>query len=149
MESIITSALIAISLFFLARFASRLKSKPEAKTLHFNNNESAFQFASGVNIATFLPNQMSIGIVRDVIEDTQGKQFIIELADCNEQNIVSGMNNKNYSSIQIGNLVYWGFVDYTDDNILNIKAVGHVLATINPEYDPNTKKWDIKTDLTK
>ena len=28
-------------------------------------------------------------------------------------------------------------------------AIGHVLATLSPEYDPNQGKWEIKNDLTK
>lgn len=149
MESIITGVAIAIVLFFGARFFSQFKPKSKAKNLHFNSNEGAFQFASENHIALFLPNQMSVGIVRDVVKDTQGQQFIIELADSNNQIIVSGINDKNYSSIQIGNLVYWGFIAFSDENILQIKATGYVLAVINPEFNPNSQKWVIRKDLTK
>lgn len=149
METIITSVLTATALFLIARFLKNFKSKPKAKNLHFNGNLAAFEFATLNNIASFLPNQMSIGIIRDVIEHETDRQFIIELADSREQKIVSGFNDKNASEIQVGNLIYWGFVDIAENNILNIQAVGHVLAILSPEFNPNTNQWSVRKDLTK
>lgn len=149
METIITSVLTATALFLIARFLKNFQSKPKAKNLHFNGNQAAFEFATLSHTASFLPHQMSVGIVRDIIENGTDKQFIIELADSHEQKIVSGFNDKNASFIQIGNLVYWGFVDIAENNILNIQAVGHVLATLSPEFNPNTNKWSVRKDLTK
>lgn len=149
MEIIITSVLTATVLFLIARFLKNFQSKPKAKNLHFNDNQAAFEFATLSHMASFLPHQMSIGIVRDIVENGADRQFIIELADCHEQKIVSGFNDKNASFIQVGNLIYWGFVDIAENNILNIQAVGHVLAILNPEFNPNTNKWSVRKDLTR
>ena len=51
--------------------------------------------------------------------------------------------------ISKGNLVYWGFVEQvTDKNHSGIEAIGHVLAILYPEFNPNNGKWTVKNDLT-
>lgn len=149
METILGIILSALLLYLAAMLLTRFKRKPKAQILHFKNNQAAFNYAKLSHMANFSSSQMSIGIVRDVIGENFEKQFVIELADTNEQKIVSGFNKKNSSQIHIGNLVYWGFIEMTDTNILDIQAIGHVLAIVSPEYNPNTAKWNIKKDLTK
>lgn len=149
MESVLTSICVAVIFFIVAKIFAKYKKKPVAKNIHFKNNQSAFEYACLTNKVSFFQGVMSFGIIRDVIEDKSGKQFVIELADVDGTKIVSGFNNRKSEKIQLGNIIYWGFTSNVDTNILNIQAVGHVLATLNPEFNPNTKKWSIREDLTK
>lgn len=149
MESVLVSICTAIIFFLVARILAKYKKKPKAKNIHFKNNQSAFEHACLTNKASFFQGIMSFGIIRDVIEDNSGKQFLIELADSDGTKIVSGFNDKKSEKIHLGNIVYWGFTSTTETNILNIQAVGHVLATLDPELNPNTNKWSIREDLTK
>ena len=149
MESVLTSICVAVIFFIVARILAKYKKKPAAKSIHFKNNQSAFEYACLSNKVSFLQGIMSFGIIREVIEDKSGKQFVIELADADGTKMVSGFNNKRSEKIQLGNIVYWGFTSSADSNILNIQAVGQVLATLNPEFNPNTNKWSIREDLTK
>lgn len=151
MESLIVSILLCIILFFGARFLKKLKteSKPINRNLYFKDNLDAFKYASENYSIILNATQMNVGIVRDIVEDSEGKQFIIQLASDEQEVLVSGFNEKHHSNIQIGNLVYWGFSDTAPVNILQISAVGHVLATLSPELNPNSGKWTIKSDLTK
>lgn len=152
MEKIITSAILVLILFFASRFLKNLKKGKKLKipNLHFKDNESAFEYASKYFSATLLTtNQMNIGIIKSIEKDFDGLQFIIQLADSTDVVLVSGFNNKYASEISIGNLIYWGFTDNASNNLLGIKAVGHVLAILSPELNLHTNKWTIKKDLTK
>lgn len=151
MESVIVVILFVTILFFGSRFLRRLKAQnePTKQNLHFKNNLDAFEYASENYSVVFSANQMNIGIVRDIVVDSEGEQFIIQLADPAQEILVSGFSRNKSPDIRIGNLVYWGFCDEAPDNILQISAVGHVLATLSPELNPNNGKWTIKSDLTK
>ncbi|WP_180023390.1 hypothetical protein [Acinetobacter sp. YH1901134] len=149
MESVLVSICTAIIFFLMAKVLAKYKKKPKAKIIHFKNNQSAFEHACLTNKASFFQGIMSFGIVRDVIDDNSGKQFLIELADSDGTKIVSGFNDKKSEKIHLGNIVYWGFKSTAETNILDIQAVGYVLATLNPEFNPNTNKWSIREDLTK
>ena len=119
------------------------------KNLHFKNNSEAFKFAMNLYATNYTTNQMYFGIVKDIIllNDTK-YQFLVQLADQNRTVLVNGYNDKHANRISMGNLVYWGYVDKTESNTLGIEAVGHILATLHPEYNPNDFRWSIKENLT-
>lgn len=122
---------------------------PPKKNLHFKSNPAAFKYASENYIATMDRNKMSVGIVQD-INFTKDKKpaFLIQIADKGKTTLVAGFNDKHAEKISKGNLVYWGFVD-AENNDHEISAVGHVLATLHPELNPNDGRWVVKSDLTK
>ena len=124
---------------------------PHQKNLHFKNNLAAFQFATKNYAANMEPGKINLGLVQDVFQTQDGnQQFLIQLADVGKTTLVSGFNDKHGDKVTKGNLVYWGFVEPVNDlNALRISGIGHVLATLSPEYDPNQGKWEIKNDLTK
>lgn len=124
------------------------QSSTSSKILYFKDNEGAFEVAATINHPIFSEKSMCIGIVR-YIDPLENSGILIELAGANEPLHVMGFNDKYAKSIKHGDLVYWGFVDYSDENFLNIKAVGHILAILKPEFNPQTKKWGIKKDITK
>lgn len=121
------------------------------KNLHFKNNLAAFEFATTIFKANFLPGQMSLGIIQDVLISKDGNQFfLVQLADENQTTLVYGMNLKYYNLLTRGCLVYWGFMEQvTDDNHNGIDTIGTILATLQPEFNPNNSKWEIKKNLTK
>lgn len=124
------------------------KKKPvNTNILYFKDNEGAFEVAAAMHDPVFSEKSMCIGIVR-YIDPQEGSGIVIELAGSDEPLHVMGFNDKHANSVELGDLVTWGFVDYSDENILNIKAVGHILAILKPEFTPHTKKWGIKKDLT-
>lgn len=120
---------------------------PPKQNLHFENNLKAFQYAAKYYSPNFNSGQMSLGIVQNVIEHNSKYQFLIQLADSEKTTLAIGFNDKYAGSISKGNLVYWGFVEKVDDR--DISAIGHVLATLYPELDPNNGRWTVKQDLTK
>lgn len=121
---------------------------PNQKNLHFKNNLAAFKYASENYIATMDRNTMNIGIIQDIILQKDNNQaFLVQLANKGKTTLVAGFNDKYAEKITKGNLVYWGFVD-TANNDRDISAVGHVIATLHPELNPNNGKWVVKTDLT-
>lgn len=124
---------------------------PPKQNIHFKNNIAAFHFASQQYSANMNPQKMSFGIVQDLFKFEDGSvQFIVQLANTDQTTLVSGLNDKHADKISKGNLIYWGYFEHVDKpNILNIDAIGHILATLYPEYDPNNGKWVIKNDLTK
>ena len=121
------------------------------KNLHFKNNLAAFQFATKNYISNMESGKLNFGLVQDVFQTQDGNfQFLIQLADVGKTTLVSGFNDKHGDKIYKGNLVFWGFVESVNDiNALKISGIGHVLAILSPEYDPNQGKWIIKKDLTK
>jgi hypothetical protein len=121
------------------------------KNIHFQNNLEAFKYASQNYIANMNPKKLNIGIIQDVLTDPKtGVHFLVQLADKGKTTLVSGYNDKYVDHITKGNLVFWGFVDKHEvHNPLRIEAVGHVIATIYPELNPNNGKWTIKKDFTK
>lgn len=124
---------------------------PHQKNLHFKNNLTAFQFATKNYAANIQQGKINLGLVQDVFQTQDGNsQFLIQLADVGKTTLVSGFNDKYGEKVTKGNLVYWGAVEVIEDsNPLQIIAIGHVLAILYPEYDPNQGKWTIKSDLTK
>lgn len=147
--TIITYVVFAAILFFITRFLRKFKPKPKAKNVHFKSNAEAFKFASQLHSINYQANTMYFGIVKETSQLKDGSyQFLIQLADPNRVIFVNGYNDKYPHKISIGNLVYWGYVDETDPNPFHIEAVGHILATLHPEYDPNNFKWSIKENLT-
>lgn len=124
---------------------------PPEKNLHFKNNHAAFKFAAQQYSPDMNPMQMSLGLVQEVYQFENGSiQFLVQLADMEKITFVSGINDKYEAEISKGNLVYWGYVDHVDEpNSLQISAIGHILATLSPEFNPNTGKWTVKKDLTK
>lgn len=124
---------------------------PPEKNLHFKNNHAAFKFAAQQYSPDMNPMQMSLGLVQEVYQFENGSiQFLVQLADMEKITFVSGINDKYEAEISKGNLVYWGYVDHVDEpNSLHISAIGHILATLSPEFNPNTGKWTVKKDLTK
>lgn len=118
-----------------------------SKILYFKDNEGAFEVAGTMHSPVLSKNSMCVGIVRYI--DPRNHGVLIDLAGADEPLHVMGFNDKHVNLITPGDLVYWGFVDHSDMNSLNIKAVGHVLAILKPEFDPHTKKWGVKKDLTK
>lgn len=123
---------------------------PPEKNLHFKNNHAAFKFAAQQYSPDMNPMQMSLGLVQEVYQFENGSiQFLVQLADMEKITFVSGINDKYEAEISKGNLVYWGYVDHVDEpNSLHISAIGHILATLSPEFNPNTGKWTVKKDLT-
>lgn len=127
------------------------KSKPNytpQKNLHFKNNNEAFKFAMNLYSTNYTAKQMYFGMVKDITIVNNKYQFLVQLADQNRTVLVNGYNDKYANNISKGNLVYWGYVDKTISNTLGIEAVGHILATLHPEYNPNNFRWSIKENLT-
>lgn len=128
------------------------KSKPNdtplQKNLHFKNNNEAFKFAMNLYSTDYTAKQMYFGVVKDITIVNNKYQFLVQLADQNRTVLVNGYNDKYANNISKGNLVYWGYVDKTISNTLGIEAVGHILATLHPEYNPNNFRWSIKENLT-
>lgn len=154
MEKIITFAILAAILFFasvlIRKFKSRTPKHQAVKTLHFKTNELAFEYADEFFSPIFMANQMSLGIVR-AVEHSQrpDKIFTIELAGNGGKHLVGGINKKYSKSISVGNLIYWGYVDQVDESAFSYSAVGHVIAILEPEFNPSNSKWTIKKDLTR
>ncbi|RZG64158.1 hypothetical protein EXE25_17650 [Acinetobacter bouvetii] len=122
---------------------------PPKKNLHFKNNPAAFKYASENYIATMNSSAMNVGIVQDInFTKDKNPAFLIQIADKGKTTLVAGFNDNHAEKISKGNLVYWGFVDVAN-NDQEISAVGHVLATLYPELDPNNGRWIIKSNLTK
>ena len=128
----------------------RQKYTTPQKNLHFKNNLTAFKFASENYVANLLINQMNVGLVQDKFELKDGSfHFLVQLASKERTTLVSGFNDSYAKEISKGNLVYWGFVEQvTDKNHSGIEAIGHVLAILYPEFNPNNGKWTVKNDLT-
>ena len=126
-------------------------NKVKQKNLHFKNNLAAFKYAAENYQATMVPNKMSLGIIQDELQLKDGSNcFLVQLADTGKTTLVGGFNDKFSDQLSKGNLIYWGFIEQIEDNKFpNISAVGHVLATLHPELNPNNGKWVIKKDLTK
>ncbi len=124
---------------------------PPQKILHFKNNPAAFEFASQNYKAALLANQMSVGIVRDIFKsDNEKPLFLVELANNEEKILAGGFNDIYADKISVGNLVYWGFAEEVHYEIYpEMRAIGHIIATLHPEFDPNNGKWSIKNNLTK
>ena len=124
---------------------------PPQKILHFKNNLMAFEFASQNYTTTLLANHMSVGIVRDIFKSNNEKPlFLVELANNKEKILAGGFNDIYADEISIGNLVYWGFAEEVHYEIYpEIRALGHIVATLYPEFDPNNGKWTIKNNFTK
>lgn len=131
----------------------RKKTKyiPPMKTLHFSNNLDAFKFASSNFQANFEPNQMSIGLIQEKTLLNNGTyHFLVQLADTSRTVLVSGFSDKYADKLSKGNLVYWGFIDKTNtNNPWEPEAIGHIIAALSPEFDPNSKRWSIKIDCSK
>lgn len=128
---------------------SENKEKPKKlSVLYFKNNESAFEIAATMHSPAFSKESMSVGIVRHIDTQAGSHCFVVELAGSDEPLYVMGFNEKNADSIKHDDLVYWGFVSQSEKNIMNIKAVGHILATLKPEFNPNTREWAVKNDFT-
>ena len=124
-------------------------SKQELKNLHFKDNLSAFQYAVSITSASFLPGQMSLGLIQESGQTKDGNTyFLVQLANSKNTTLVYGYNDKYTNSITRGNLVYWGFLEEVTD-IHEIDAFGAILAILHPEYNPNTLRWEIKQNLTK
>lgn len=129
----------------------KFRNKPKLKNLHFNNNLAAFKYASENYEASMISNKMSLGIIQDKYQLKNGSQcFLVQLADVGKTTLVGGFNDNYSNNLSKGNLIYWGFVEQIEDkDFPDISAIGHVLATLSPELDPNNGKWVIKKDLTK
>ena len=125
---------------------------PTKKNLHFRNNLAAFKYASENYVACMFPGQMTLGIIQDVFQLKDGSySFLVQLADKDKTTLASGFNEKYANQIGKGNLVYWGFIEKAEQpkDHLQIFAIGHILATLHPELNPNDGKWSIKSNLTK
>lgn len=130
----------------------RQSNIPTKKNLHFKNNLAAFKYASENYVACMLPGQMTLGIIQEVFQLKDGSySFLVQLADKNKTTLTSGFNEKYATQIGKGNLVYWGFVEKVDQpkDYFQISAIGHILAILHPEFNPNDGKWSIKSNLTK
>ncbi len=120
------------------------------KNLHFKDNLEAFKFAYKNYIADLTVAKMNLGIVQEVINLDSGTQFLVQLANGSNTLFVIGFNDKYVNNISKGNLVYWRCVEQLNkENPTLPQAIGHILATLHPEYDPKTNKWTVKKDLTK
>lgn len=138
---------------YIPKHSSPLKRKktysPPEKNLHFKNNTEAFEFATQLHSINYQTNALYFGMVKNISKLKDGSyQFLVQLADQNRTILVNGYNDKHSNKIFVGNLVYWGYADRIDSNSFNIEAVGHILATLYPEYNPNNFKWSIKENLT-
>lgn len=133
-----------------ANATPRQPNKPKLKNLHFKNNLAAFKYASENYKAVMTPNQISLGIIQDEFQLKDGSNcFLVQLADIGKTTLVSGFNDNFSNQLSKGNLIYWGFVEQVEDkDFPHISAIGHVLATLSPELDPNNGKWVVKKDLT-
>ncbi|MDA0697156.1 MAG: hypothetical protein O2793_12200 [Proteobacteria bacterium] len=134
------------------------KLKPRAakninkrKVLHFKDNLSAFKFAVDLYTPSLQVNELSFGIIQEKIALKDGTiQFLVQLADKRKITFVSGFNDKYAETIQKGNLIYWGYIEsVTPEPPMYLEGLGHIIATLNPEFDVNTSKWSIRKDLTK
>ena len=124
---------------------------PPVKNLHFKNNLVAFKYASENYTACMLPGKMTIGIIQDIFQLKDGSsQFLVQLADTGKTTLASGFNDKYANQIEKGNLVYWGFIEKVDypEKHFQISAIGRILATLHPEFNPNDGKWTVKHNLT-
>lgn len=123
---------------------------PPKKNLHFKNNLAAFQFAAQQYSVDMSPKKVSLGIIQDIYKFEDGStQFFIQLADIGKTTLVSGINDKHSEKLTKGNLIYWAYIDQVgESNSLHVVAIGHILASLYPEYDPNNGKWVIRHDLT-
>ncbi|WP_151815034.1 hypothetical protein [Acinetobacter soli] len=150
MEKIITVFIVALVFFIGARFFQYLKKSknPPTKNLYFESNRKALEFYNSIYPVSMSKNMLNVGIVRSKDRTGDGKfHFLVELSD--QQN-VSGFNDKYSDEINVGDLIYWGFIEKVDEkNIIQIQAIGHVLALLEHEFNPNTKKLVVKKDLTK
>ena len=157
MEKIITFLILGIILFFGSLFLKNIKNKlkpeePAIKNLHFKNNLAAFKYAvKYLYDESFITNTMSFGIVQEKSISVDGSyHFLIQLSNSNRTVLVSGFNDKFADEIDKGNLVYWGYIESVQESEnMGIEAMGHVLATLNPELNLKTSKWVVRKDLTK
>lgn len=120
------------------------------KHLHFKDNTSAFEFASSISVADLSPQKINLGTVFEIMKSPHEKPFfIINLANIKNKVVVGGFNDKYANSIHVGDLVYWAFVELVEYEIYpEIQAVGYIIATVQPEFDPKSQKWILKKDLT-
>lgn len=124
---------------------------PRKKNLHFKNNLAAFEFASSLYNPDLFSGKNFFGIVRKVCNPEGERSFlIIELAGSEEEIFVTGTNDKYFDLLSVGNIVYWGLEEsFGEKRLLDVVAKGRILATLHPEFNPNTKLWSIRNNLTK
>ena len=122
---------------------------PPKKNLHFKSNLDAFEFSKQIFNANLAEKQISIGIIKENLDPNHDEPFfLVELANNPDSVLVLGANHKYHQILSKGNLVYWGYVeDVKNENIPEVRAIGHIIAVLNPEFDPNEKKWTIKKAL--
>lgn len=126
-------------------------STQSKQNLHFKNNSAAFEFASTLYNPNLLIGQNFFGILRTKCNpENEHSFFIIELAGSQEKILVTGINDKYLDLLNVGNIVYWRLEEnFGEKRILDIVAKGYIMATLNPEYNPTTKLWSVRNNLTK
>lgn len=119
--------------------------------IYFKDNLAAFEFACSIYPATLDLNKVYFGIVKDIVLTSSERfQFTIETANTNTTIKVYGYNDKYSSAIKINSLVFWLCEKpITNKNFLNIEALGSILFTLKPEFNPETNKWEILQNLSK
>ncbi|HAV3880038.1 hypothetical protein K5D25_04495 [Acinetobacter baumannii] len=123
--------------------------KPSGEKLIFKDNLSAFSFATTIHKPLFEKNQMSFGIIQEVIHNNNSIQgFLVQLANSEGTTLVAGINDKYQNSLGKNDLVYWVFVSPSKEHF-KFEASGYILALLEPEYDVDKKEWLIAKDLTK
>ncbi|OEY96127.1 hypothetical protein BJD20_13290 [Acinetobacter proteolyticus] len=127
------------------------KNINKKQVLHFKDDLSAFKFAVDLYTPSLQKNELSFGIIQEKVALKDGTiQFVVQLADKRKTTLVSGFNDKHAETIHKGNLIYWGCIEGTiPEPPMNLEGLGHIVATLNPEFDVNTSKWSIRKDLTK
>jgi hypothetical protein len=124
---------------------------PLKHKIHFKNNLLAFKFAVDIYTPSFENQKLSFGLIqKKILLNDQSVQFLVQLADTTKTTFVCGFNDKYGHEIQEGNLVYWGFVESVQAvPPEHMEAIGHIVAILNPEFDPNLSKWSVRKNLTK
>lgn len=128
------------------------EDKPLAEQkLYFKDNIAAYDFASTIYPATLDLDTSYVGLIKDVILTTNERfQYTIELANTDTTIKVYGYNDDNSHSIRLGNLVLWHCEKpISNKNHLNIEALGTIIATLQPVFDPNHRTWLIQSNFTK
>ncbi|MCX0338306.1 hypothetical protein [Acinetobacter radioresistens] len=119
--------------------------------LYFKDNMAAYDFASTIYSATLDLNTTYVGLIKDVVLTTNERfQYTIELANTDTTIKVYGYNDENSQSIRLGNLVLWRCEKpVSNKNYFNIQALGTIIATLQPVFDPNHGTWLIQSNFAK
>lgn len=144
------SLLLKIKEWIIKGNAEKKPHSNSKKNLHFKTTLAAFQFAVPLYSVNFSLNIMNVGIIQNktLLEDGS-YHFLVQIANMHGTVLVSGFNDKYSDDINLGNLVYWKMTELVEDATeVDIPAVGAIVATLYPEFNPNTSQWKVRKNLT-